>query len=747
MSCLVKSLLAVITLCAGLTSSGWSDTRLGVNNSNEPAGTNQSAASPSACLAPPSGMVNWLTGDRNANDTVGCNDATLFNGASLVAGYVDSAIAFDGIDDYAYLADEEVNGLQNLTIEFWVNLNAMPAGQVGRFVTLQPEKAVIRYDGANGPGQLHFYMNIGGTLQSIRVNNTLQTGSYHHVAGTYDGATMRLYYDGTEVGSLSVIGTVGSGNAVWLSFPGSEEMNGILDEVTIYDRNLTSAEIMSIANAGSEGKCKEIAYTDSDLDGIRDCRDNCPLVANPAQVDVDGDLWGEACDCNDANAAINPNAIEKCDGLDNNCDLAIDDPYFCGNSTTCQGMVLEVFANHIPAVAGIEVSRGGAYGNYIYCTGNWSSYNTGNCDSIFRVDTLGVWSYFGKIPPGSANIADLVFDNTPNKKYGGYLYAIGDNSGLIPPNQGGVYRIYPDGSSELLMNGPLVSPSPGLLGTSCAVIDDIGQFGNQMILNDFEAEDYGFLSNIFAVAPNGGVSSWNNTILGGAYTMEQDHFGSFGNDILVANIQFSQWWQGDNAIYRLAPNGTKSLLIPDQGQGIPIAVRVDALGGFDGNLFVNYANGKIIAFDSAGEEAWRANGLGITLNCMAQDYSGAFGYDMFLISAADSTIYRVRPAGSVNSDSDTIPDLCDNCDLVANPSQADCDNDGIGDACDFLSGDADNSGVITISDAVLLINYIFSGGPAPCPLRNGDADCSGAVTISDAVYLINYIFAGGPAPC
>ncbi|MCC6963520.1 MAG: SBBP repeat-containing protein [candidate division Zixibacteria bacterium] len=66
---------------------------------------------------------------------------------------------------------------------------------------------------------------------------------------------------------------------------------------------------------------------------------------------------------------------------------------------------------------------------------------------------------------------------------------------------------------------------------------------------------------------------------------------------------------------------------------------------------------------------------------------------------------------------------------------------------EFLCGDADGSGAISISDAVYLINYIFAGGPAPNPVLSGDADCTGAVSISDAVYLINYIFAGGPAPC
>jgi hypothetical protein len=62
-------------------------------------------------------------------------------------------------------------------------------------------------------------------------------------------------------------------------------------------------------------------------------------------------------------------------------------------------------------------------------------------------------------------------------------------------------------------------------------------------------------------------------------------------------------------------------------------------------------------------------------------------------------------------------------------------------------GDADNNGLVSLSDVVYLVNYIFGGGPAPQPLPSGDADCSGRINLSDAVYLINYIFSGGPAPC
>ncbi len=65
----------------------------------------------------------------------------------------------------------------------------------------------------------------------------------------------------------------------------------------------------------------------------------------------------------------------------------------------------------------------------------------------------------------------------------------------------------------------------------------------------------------------------------------------------------------------------------------------------------------------------------------------------------------------------------------------------------FLCGDANGSELVTISDAVYLINYIFSGGPAPEPLDSGDADCSSLINISDVVYLINYIFSGGAVPC
>lgn len=65
----------------------------------------------------------------------------------------------------------------------------------------------------------------------------------------------------------------------------------------------------------------------------------------------------------------------------------------------------------------------------------------------------------------------------------------------------------------------------------------------------------------------------------------------------------------------------------------------------------------------------------------------------------------------------------------------------------YVCGDANGSGGVDISDAVHIINYIFTSGPPPDPLLSGDSDCSNTVDISDVVYLTSYIFQGGAEPC
>jgi dockerin type I repeat protein len=79
-------------------------------------------------------------------------------------------------------------------------------------------------------------------------------------------------------------------------------------------------------------------------------------------------------------------------------------------------------------------------------------------------------------------------------------------------------------------------------------------------------------------------------------------------------------------------------------------------------------------------------------------------------------------------------------------------NDGNGPHCityisSYVCGDANHDGLVNISDAVWILNYIFRGGAPPNPLEAGDASADGLVNVSDAVWIQNYIFKGGNAPC
>jgi hypothetical protein len=59
--------------------------------------------------------------------------------------------------------------------------------------------------------------------------------------------------------------------------------------------------------------------------------------------DDDGDTYGENCaageDCNDVNPDVNPAAVELCNGVDDDCDLTVDNGASCDFPLTCQSGV------------------------------------------------------------------------------------------------------------------------------------------------------------------------------------------------------------------------------------------------------------------------------------------------------------------------------------------------------------------------------------------------------------------------
>ena len=64
----------------------------------------------------------------------------------------------------------------------------------------------------------------------------------------------------------------------------------------------------------------------------------------------------------------------------------------------------------------------------------------------------------------------------------------------------------------------------------------------------------------------------------------------------------------------------------------------------------------------------------------------------------------------------------------------------------FLRGDADSDLSIELTDAVFVLNYLFTSGRQPGCMDAADIDNNSAIDLSDAIYVLNYLFIGGRVP-
>src|SRR5262249_39217873 len=93
-------------------------------------------------------------------------------------------------------------------------------------------------------------------------------GQWTHVAGTYDGSTVRLYVNGAQVGTgTSAPGAIApSANELDIGHdPANPDRAyaGLIDPAQVFNRALSASEIQSIYNAGAAGQFKPLAVDTS----------------------------------------------------------------------------------------------------------------------------------------------------------------------------------------------------------------------------------------------------------------------------------------------------------------------------------------------------------------------------------------------------------------------------------------------------------------------------------------------------
>ena len=223
---------------------------------------------------------------QTAGDTAGTNDGTLGttpgvdandpNWACVVDG---NALHFDGTNDFIEIPDDpalEPSG--DMTVAAWVKFDVLPITRA--------ERAHFIYKEHNGSPFFSYYLSANDTGEAIffwknsadtnywaeSTNETFVTDTWYHFTGVKDGTTLRIYVNGTDANSTTDTTTGTLFDSDWplnigASSPGADRLDGLVDDVRLYDRALSPAEIAALA-ASSPIDCskyRSVGITATDL--------------------------------------------------------------------------------------------------------------------------------------------------------------------------------------------------------------------------------------------------------------------------------------------------------------------------------------------------------------------------------------------------------------------------------------------------------------------------------------------------
>ncbi|MFC1705070.1 LamG domain-containing protein, partial [Nanoarchaeota archaeon] len=206
-----------------------------------------------------SDMVGAWYFESNANDrTAHGNDGTLSGDTYLTDGKVGQGYYFDGVNDYFNVSDGPSLDLEGaMTMSVWLKTQDLETYRdiVMKYNTTSP---YFGYGfGVDNTGLIRFFTGNVGTTDWRTSNTAVDDGEWHHVAMTLtSGGAYNFYLDGKNDGSGSKALPKSNQEPLYIGTSNNlgNDFNGTLDELIIWNRSLSAAEVEALYKEGLDSE-------------------------------------------------------------------------------------------------------------------------------------------------------------------------------------------------------------------------------------------------------------------------------------------------------------------------------------------------------------------------------------------------------------------------------------------------------------------------------------------------------------
>jgi hypothetical protein len=205
---------------------------------------------------PDSGIARYTfddddTSGSTAVDVWGSNDGTISGATTGVSGAnqtytTNEAYSFDGTDDYVDISVIDADIVDPVTVALWVNVDTLSGGE---YFFSHANRFLVSYEAFESSGfEASVYDNSYNTVTS----NTSTTGSWLHFVAAVSSSSLEFYIDASSQGSISHSGIDpnDSGTFVGARDSGLSFADAQIDDVRVYDKQLTSTEVSNLYNNG-----------------------------------------------------------------------------------------------------------------------------------------------------------------------------------------------------------------------------------------------------------------------------------------------------------------------------------------------------------------------------------------------------------------------------------------------------------------------------------------------------------------